>query len=230
MKLLLIEDSPEIVNLISMTFKLRWPETSIISTPEGAKGIELVESESPDVVILDINLPDMEGFDVLQQVRLFSDVPVLILTVRGDEMDRVRGLEIGADDYIVKPFSALELLSRVNSALRRSSRSPATERMTPIVSGGLTIDFHSKEVLLDGEPVHLTPTEYNILYHLVRNEGKFINNSTLQQWIWGEAGNVDSSVVRRYVYQLRAKLKDNPPKMLVSEAGKGYKFVRPMES
>jgi len=134
MKALLIEDSPEATNTVSMAFEFRWPEATIISAVDGAKGVEMAETESPDIIILEINLPDVDGFEVLKQIRLFSDVPIIILSVRDAELDRVRGLEEGADDYIVKPFSVLDFLARVKSALRRSGRYYSEEDIPPFVS------------------------------------------------------------------------------------------------
>jgi len=120
LKVLIIEDAPDIVESISLCFELRWPEAEIISTPEGGKGLTLAETESPDVIILDLGLPDMDGLEVLKGIRSLSNVPIIIVTVRGDEIDRVRGLELGADDYITKPFSHIELLARVHAVLRRA--------------------------------------------------------------------------------------------------------------
>jgi DNA-binding response OmpR family regulator len=227
MRALLIEDSPEAINTVSMAFEFRWPEATIISAVDGAKGIEMAEAESPDIIILEIKLPDVDGFEVLRQIRLFSDVPVIILSVRDAELDRVRGLEGGADDYIVKPFSVLDFLARVKSALRRSGRYYSEENVPPFVSTDLTIDFQSKEILLRGKPVQLTPTEGHLLCHLVRNEGRFISYQNLEQKLYGRSGNVDPSTIRRYVYQLRAKLEDCPPRLILSHKGTGYKFVRP---
>ena len=225
MKILIIEDSADNIHPISAVFKLRWPTCTTISTTKGVKGVALVETESPDLVILEVNLPDIDGFEVLRQIRMLSEIPVVFLTERGDEMDIIRGLEEGADDYIVKPFSALELLARARATLRRSGlRDGLDENTPPLVIGDLTINFQSKEVTLEDEPVHLTSTEYQILYYLVRSPGTWVNHSSLEQWIWGQRGAVDSSVIRRYIYQLRRKLKDVPPRLIVNEPGRGYKF------
>ncbi len=225
MKVLIIEDSADTIHPISAVFKLRWPTCTTISTTKGVKGVALAENESPDIIILEVDLPDIDGFDVLRQIRMFSEVPIVFLTERGDEKDIIRGLEGGADDYIVKPFSAPELLARAGAALRRSGLRDGIEESTPpLVSGDLTIDFQSKEVTLKGEPVHLTTTEYQILYYLMRNPGKWVNHGSLEQWIWGGQGTVDSSVIRRYIYQLRRKLNGTPPRLIVNVPGKGYKF------
>lgn len=230
MKVLLIEDNPEIVNTLSLTFRLRWPEATLVSTDKGAKGIEMVETESPDIVILDINLPDISGFRVLEDIRLFSDVPVIVLTVREDEVDKVRGLEMGADDYITKPFSPLDLLARVKAVLRRAGiRYLEEESLPPLVAGKLTINFSIREVFLGGQRVHLTPTEYKVLYCLVRKEGRIVTQESLRRQVWGSAKYVDASVLKKYIYQLRTKLGDTSgsPRIILSERGVGYKFVKP---
>lgn len=225
MKALIIEDTSEIVDCISMSFEFRWPETTILSSDSGHRGIEMVETESPDIVILDINLPDIDGFGVLRQIRLFSDVPVIILTVRETEMDKLRGFEAGADDYIVKPFSALDFLDRVSAVLRPSKIPQSREKTPPFVKGDLLIDFDSEKVFFQNQPVHLTPKEYQILRHLVQNEGKFLSADDLARKVWGTSENIDLSTIKRYILQLRTKLQDSPPQIILSGKGKGYKFV-----
>ena len=230
MKVLVVEDDPGIVEAISLAFELRWPGVQVVSTAQGLKGVELTESEAPDVVILDLGLPDIEGFDVLRQVRLFSDVPVIILTVRGEEMDKIKGLELGADDYITKPFSHMELLARVKAVLRRSQMPELRGDEKPFVSGKLVIDFASREVTLAGKPVRLTPTEYNLLYYLVRNEGKVLSQQALLRKVWGEEYTDAVEYIKKYIQRLRAKLGDDSqnPRILLSERGVGYKFLRPL--
>jgi DNA-binding response OmpR family regulator len=227
-KALVIEDSREIVEAVSLCFEFRWPGVAVVSTAKGSEGVELVETESPDVVILDLGLPDISGFEVLRQIRSFSDVPVIILTVRGEETDKVKGLELGADDYIVKPFSHLELLSRVKAVLRRAYMPQLRGDERPFVSDRLVIDFASREITVDKKPVKLTPTEYNLLCHLVRNEGTVLSQQTLLDKVGG-AEFLEASYVKKYIQRLRGKLEDDPsnPKMLLTERGIGYKFVRP---
>jgi len=230
-KALLIEDSQEIVNVVSLTFGLRWPEATFLSADEGAKGIKMVETESPDIVILDINLPDMSGFDVLERIRLFSDVPIIILTVRGEQIDELTGLEMGADDYIVKPFGPANLLTRVRAVLRRSGiRDREEANLPPMVAGDLTIDFSSREILRGSGRANLTPTEYKVLFCLVRNEGKTVPQDVIKQQVYGnEARYVDSTTLKRYIYQLRNKLGDTAdrPRLIFNQRGIGYRFVRP---
>jgi len=231
LKVLLIDDSPEIASTVSFAFRIRWPETIILHAEDGSQGIEMVEAESPDIVIADINLPDIDGFEVLRQIRLFSDTPIIFLSVRGAETDRVRGLEIGADDYIVKPFSPLDLLARVQAILRRTGTRQLSENLPPFTAGNLTVDFSTRDVTLNRKSVHLTPREYKLLCHLIRNEGKVVTRSALKRMVWDEVDYLDASTIKKYIYQLRNKLNDSTgrPKMILNERGIGYKFVRPKD-
>lgn len=230
MKILLIEDSVEITKGVSLIFKLRWPDATVLSSFEGERGIRLAEEESPDIIILDINLPDMIGFDVLEGIRSFSDVPVIILTVRDDEIDELKGLELGADDYIVKPFSPAALLSRVRAVLRRVGVHDFTEEtsLPSLAFGNIVVNFQSGEVMLDSTLVHLTPNERKIFYCLARNEGKLVTQEALRKQVWGaEARYIDKSVLKRYIYQLRSKLGDNDqsPQFILNERGIGYRLA-----
>lgn len=229
MKVLIIEDSPEIVEAVRLTFELRWPEAKVISTAEGNKGITLTETESPDLIILDIGLPDIDGFKVLKEIRNFSDIPVIILTVRGEEIDKVRGLELGADDYIVKPFSHGELLARAKAVLRRSHIPELKGAETPFVTPKLSIDFATRTVTKNNRQIKLTPTEFNLLQYLVRNEGKVLSHRTLLEKVWGEEYTDATDYLKVYIQRLREKLEDDPanPRILLSERGVGYKFVKP---
>ena len=230
MKILLIEDSPEIVKGVTLTFKLRWQDATVIAFDEGAKGIQAVESESPDIVILDINLPDMTGFEVLERIRSFSDVPIIVLTIRDDEVDELRGLEMGADDYIVKPFSPVNLLTRVKVVLRRAGVRRTAEEAPPLAIGNTTINFSRKEVFVGDRRVHLTPNESKILYYLAQNGGKLVTREEIKQQVWGsEAEYIDNSGLKRYIYQLRIKLGDNTesPQIILNERGIGYRLSIP---
>ena len=231
MNILLIEDSPEIVKGVSLTFKLRWSDAVILSAENGADGIKKVEDDSPDIIILDINLPDMSGFDVLEHIRQFSEVPVIILSARDQEIDKVRGLEIGADDYIVKPFSPSELLVRCQAVLRRTgTHSSGESEIHPIKSGNIYLDLNTNEFIVDNEKIHLTPNERRKLYYLASNENKVVTQDAIKQYVWGkEAKYLDNTSLKRYIYQLRLKLGDNAsePKLILNERGIGYRFVKP---
>jgi two-component system, OmpR family, KDP operon response regulator KdpE len=224
---LVVEDSKEVVEAISLCFELRWPGSNIVQTSEGEEALELAKRELPDVVILDLVLPGIDGFEVLRQIRKQSNIPVLILSVKGEEMDKVKGLELGADDYIVKPFSPAELLSRVKAVLRRTHMLELNSDEKPFVSPHLKVNFATREVLRSDKPVKLTPTEYNLLCQLVKNEGKVLTHQLLLEKVWGSGYTDAVEYLRKYIQRLREKLEEDSdnPKMFISERGLGYKFV-----
>lgn len=228
MKVLLIEDDPEIVDIVTLTLELRWPAVNLTSTFSGDKGVELARTELPNLIILDLGLPDTNGFEVLRQIRRFSDVPVVILTVRGEELDKIKGLELGADDYIVKPFSPGELLARMQALLRRSQMTETAAKTgnKPSIRGRLRIDFSSQEVSLGKKLVKLGPREYDLLYHLVTNEGRVLSNEMLLEKVFPEHG-ADIKFLKVYINRLRERLEEDPnnPRMILSEGEIGYKFI-----
>ncbi len=225
MKVLLIEDDREIIEAISLAFQIRWPEAKIISTRLGQKGVELVESEAPDLVILDLGLPDINGFEVLRQIRLFSRVPIIILTVRSDEADVVKGLEWGADDYVTKPFRQMEFLARVKALIRRQS--PTEEEY--LVSGRLRLDASTGQLRYDEKEIALTITENRLLSHLMRNARHVVTHSSLAEAIWGNdyPGAADS--IKVHVRRLREKIEADPshPKLILTKTGVGYLLAKP---
>jgi len=229
MKVLVIEDDPGIIEVVSLCFQLRWSGINVISAPTGQKGIELVETESPEVVILDIGLPDIDGYQVLKEIRRFSDVPVLMLTVRGEDTDVAKGLELGADDYITKPFSHIELIARVQAVIRRAQGLAVTDEERPFTSGKLSVDFSRNEVIVDGEAIKLTSIERKLLYYLIRNEGRILSHESLLTKVWGDNYVDARDLLRVHIQHLRHKLEDNAdsPSIIVTEHGIGYKFVRP---
>jgi two-component system KDP operon response regulator KdpE len=225
MKVLLIEDEREIIEAISLAFQIRWPEAELVSTRLGEKGVELVESEAPDIVILDLGLPDINGFEVLRQIRLFSHVPTIILTVRSDEADIVKGLEWGADDYITKPFRQLEFLARVKALIRRQS--PSEEET--LVSGPLRLDATTGQLYRDGREIALTITESHILGHLMKNAGHVVTHMSLAEAVWGDdyPGVADSLKV--HIRRLREKIEVEPsdPQLILTKTGVGYFLAKP---
>jgi two-component system KDP operon response regulator KdpE len=229
-KALLIEESPEEVKRISCYLQVRWPQCTILSTADGSEGAELAETESPDLVILDVSSNGSDGLELVTRIRSFSDVPLVILTEKGNEVTEVAGLEMGADDYVTKPINAIELLARLGALLRRVNSTGFKMDQAPLCLGSLKLDFTTREVFVSEERVKLTPIEYDLLSHLVRNEGKVLTHSTLLERVWGRDYVNEPEHVKKYVYRLRSKLKDNShnPKMLLSERGIGYRFVRPV--
>lgn len=228
MKVVVIDDAPDIVEVVSLCFQLRWSGTDVIPAYDGTKGLELVETESPDIVILDINLPDMDGFQIIREIRRFSQVPVIMLTVKGEDVDIARGLELGADDYMVKPFSHIELIARVEAVLRRSRGVPTSSDERPYTSGELSINFVTNEVKVGNIPVKLTSTEMKLLHHLVRNEGRLMTHENLLSKVWGEGYQDTRDLLRVHIQHLRQKLGDNVevPRIIITEHGMGYRFIR----
>ncbi len=225
MKILIVDEEPDVVRLISVSFGMQQPNWEVVAASDGEEALAMLEREQPALVLLDVGLPDMSGFEVLQQIRFFSDVPVIMLTVHDDELSTVRGLELGADDYVTKPFSHLELLARVRAVLRRAQALPLAHE-EPFVSGDLSVDFARREVTRRGEPVPLTTTEYHLLYHLVRNAGQVLTHETLLARVWGREYTDEINYLKVYISRLRAKLEDDPrnPQHILTERGVGYWF------
>ncbi|MBI4233414.1 MAG: response regulator transcription factor [Chloroflexi bacterium] len=232
MKVLVIDDSPDVAEVVALCFEIRWPSTIILSAPDGEKGLELLAREQPDMVILDIGLPGMDGFQVCREIRRISQVPVIMLTVRDEDTDKARGLELGADDYITKPFSHIEFLARVQAVLRRVQATAVGEEEAPFVSGDLRVDFASREVWLKDRRIRLTPIEFNILYHLVKSAGHVVPHKVLLARVWGPEYTDATNYLKVHIQHLRQKLGDDPanPKMIVTEWKTGYKFLKPPAS
>jgi DNA-binding response OmpR family regulator len=225
-KLLVIDDSAAVIEACTICFAVQWHGTEVIGASDGEAGLDLVEQERPDLVLLDIAMPGMGGFETLRGIRAFSDVPVIMLTAMDDVLSKVKGLELGADDYITKPFDHLELLARTRAVLRRLELPPPTNRMPSFRSGDLTVDFASHEVRLRDEVVSLTPTEYKVLYHLVRNSNHVLRHETLLAKVWGREYVHEIDYLRVYVRRLRLKLEEDPekPQRILTERSLGYRF------
>lgn len=225
MKVLIVEDNPEISTAIGVAIQIRWPDVQIVTTHLGERGVDMVETDKPDIVILDLGLPDISGYEVLKRLRLFSVVPVLILTVRSDEDDIVKGLEYGADDYMVKPFRRLELLSRVQALLRRYASFQDTEE--PLVCGQLTLNPSNGQLTYKGQQVKLTNTERRILQHLMRNHGHVVTLSSLAEAVWGGDYPDAANSLKVYIRRLREKIEDNPgePRLILTTSGIGYSLA-----
>jgi two-component system KDP operon response regulator KdpE len=228
-KILVVDDAPEVVESVRLGLMVQWREVEVLAAGTGREGLDLVEREAPDLVLLDIGLPDMDGYKVLEEIRFFSDVPVVMLTARDNTVDKVKGLELGADDYVTKPFNHLELLARIKAVLRRLDMPAPKSRAPSFHSGDMEMDFDAQEVRVRGERVELTPTEYKLLYHLVRNAGRTLMHGTLLAKVWGRDYVDEVDYLRVYVRRLRDKLGDDPekPRYIRTERGLGYRFMRP---
>ncbi|MFC1929071.1 response regulator transcription factor [Chloroflexota bacterium] len=226
MKALIIEDSADVVEAMSLCFQIRWPEIEMSSSTLGAHGIEKVKSLSFDIIILDLNLPDIDGLDVLRQIRSFSEVPIIIVTVRGSEDDQAIGLEMGADDYIVKPFRPRDFVARVSSVLRRSQVYEVNPNSQSITRGKLTLRLVDNVVYIGDEIVKLTPNESKLLYLLMKNSEQTLDSKKIMLEVW-EQDRTTTDVLRTYIRRLRDKLQDHPPQVILSQRGGGYRFATP---
>ena len=223
MKVLIVEDHPDIVEILEICLVIRWPGTDVLAVDNGLAVARTVRCQNPDLVLLDLGLPGMDGLDALNNLRTFSSVPVIILTARDDQTARVKGLESGADDYIVKPFSHTEFLARVNAVMRRSDSHVNSE---VVVAEKFNIDFDSETVSIDGQIVRLTPTEWNLLSFLARNEGRVISHNVIAVNAWGTE-YIDEAAIKMCIHRLRMKLGDDPksPSLIQSHRGRGYQLT-----
>ncbi len=228
MKVLLIDDDPEVVEIVSLCFEVRWPEARVLHAELGEDGIAMPRSESPDIVILDLGLPDMDGFDVCAQIRSSSEVPIVMLTVR-DSLDEImKGLELGADDYITKPFKPIEFLARVSTLLRRTHMPHLREIGMVFQRDDVVIDFIRGRVYANQEPVKLGPVEYRIFHYLVKNEGHVVPGQALLEYIWGQEFRDKPNFLEASFAKLRDTLQVYPTiwSLLVEEPSEGYSFAR----
>jgi DNA-binding response OmpR family regulator len=231
MKVLVIDDDRRICEALEVGVQLQWQDAQVITAGDGDAGLERFFTDEPDVVLLDINMPRRNGYEVLKEIRLVSDVPVIMLSARGEDVDQVRGLELGADDYVPKPFSHLALMARIKSALRRAELPAPVQALPDFEVGDLSIHFQNQEVKVGGQVVKLTPVEYKLLYHLVRNAGHLLPHQALLDRVWGGDYEAGPEYLKVFVSRLRSKLRHpGGPEYIETERGRGYRFVRPPEA
>lgn len=223
-RILIVDDEERMVRFIRMN--LEHDGFQVMEAFNGKQAIDKLR-DTPDLILLDVMMPDIDGFEVLETIREVSNVPVIMLTAKGEENDRIRGLELGADDYITKPFSPRELVGRVKAVLRRTEGISGSMHELIEVDDRLKIDFDRREIWLEGKLVKLRPTEYRLLYHLVQNAGWVVSHDQLLQKVWGYEYRDEPHYVRLYINYLRQKLEKDPadPKYILTERGVGYRFV-----
>lgn len=222
MLVLLVDDDPQLVRALAINLRARRHE--VVTASDGASALEAASKQNPDVVVLDLGLPDMDGVDVVEGIRAFSSVPIIVLSARQEQAEKVSALDAGADDYVTKPFGIEELLARLRAAERRGrSGEPSTPR---IVTDDFEADFGARRAERHGVAVHLTPTEWHVLEVLARHPGKVVPQRQLLQEVWGAAYGTESNYLRVYLAQLRRKLEPQPsrPRYFVTAPGLGYRF------
>jgi two-component system KDP operon response regulator KdpE len=224
-RILVVDDEERMVRFIRLN--LEHDGFQVIEAHKGGPVLDMIRTQLPDLVLLDIMLPDIDGFELLRLIREANSVPVIMLTAKGEEEDRVRGLELGADDYITKPFSPRELVSRVKAVLRRVEMMAGNAEGVIEVDDRFKIDFNRREVRVDGKLIQLRPTEYRLLYHLVQNAGWVLSHEQLLMKVWGYEYQDEPHYVRLYINYLRKKIEKDPanPQYILTERGAGYRFV-----
>ncbi len=223
---LIVDDEARMRRFMRMNLELEGYR--VIEGSNGLEAIDRVREDLPDLLLLDVMMPEMDGFESLHIIRETSNVPVIMLTLRDDEEDKVKGRELGADDYVTKPFSPRELSSRIKAVIRRTEMdSPSSNRDFVKIDDYLQIDFNRRQVFVDSKPIKLRPTEYRLLYHLVQNAGYTLTHEVILSKVWGYEYQDESQYVRLYITYLRQKIEPDPsnPRYILTERGIGYRFV-----
>ncbi len=222
---LVVDDEPRMTRFIRMNLELEGYR--VIEAHNGLQALDKVRTNLPALVILDAMMPELDGFETLEILRETSSIPVIMLTVRADEEDKVRGLELGADDYVTKPFSTRELVSRVKAVLRRTQSPMAQSQGILRIDDHLSVDLDSQHVIVEGQRIKLRPTEFRLLYHLIENAGWIVPHETLLAKVWGHEYREEIHYLRLYVTYLRKKIEPDPshPRYIFTERGVGYRFV-----
>ena len=222
--ILVVDDEPQIRRVLRSTLSFRGYE--IVESSTGEQALELAPKVKPDLILLDVNLPGISGIETCRELRRFTAVPIIMLTVRNAERDKVVALDAGADDYVTKPFGIEELLARVRASLRRHS---AEEAIPPFQSKDFSVDFEERRVIVSGEEVHLAPKEFEVLKHLISQQGKPVTHRRLLQSVWGPEYGEETENLRVVINQLRKKIEKDPaqPKYILTEPWVGYRFQIP---
>jgi two-component system KDP operon response regulator KdpE len=223
---LVVDDEPRMIGFIRMNLEIEGHQ--VIEAHSGIEALEAIRTKLPDVVLLDVMMPDLDGFETLRMLREFSNIPVIMLTAKGEENDKVYGLELGADDYVTKPIGPRELSSRIKAVLRRAEIPAATPEQAILkIDDRLQVDFNRREVVVEGNHIKLRPTEYRLLYHLIENAGWTVPHDQLLAKVWGYEYRDEAHYVRLYVNYLREKIEKDPsnPQYILTERGVGYRFA-----
>jgi len=225
-KIMVVDDEPQIRRVLRTT--LTSQGYAVEEAKSGDEALDMIRGERPDLILLDVNMPGRSGLETCREIRSGSDIPIIMLTVRNTERDKVQALDAGADDYVVKPFGSEELMARIRAALHRAA---PVEALPAFVSADLKIDFEKRSVLVKGAPVRLTPKEFELLHHLVANQGKAQGHRRLLQAVWGPDYGEETEYLRVFINQLRRKIEPDPrhPRYIHTEPWVGYRFEPPTE-
>ena len=229
--ILIIEDEKNIQTFMGKVLKQH--DYRVLSADSGAQGLEVIRSQCPDIILLDLGLPDMNGDDIIREVRTWTSTPIIVISARTAEKDKVRSLDLGADDYITKPFGTSELLARIRASLRHSNRLRTNDPLyvRPYKHKGLVLDFSKRLLTIDGREIHLTPIEYKIVACLAQNSGKVITYASILSDVWGPYADSDNKILRVNMANIRRKIEADPaqPKYIFTEVGVGYRMAEDEE-
>ena len=223
-RVLVVDDDPQMLRAVSNALRAR--DYSVLTASDGESALDLLTEDEVDLILLDLGLPGLEGHEVIARVRSWSQTPIIVLSVRDANDEKVAALDAGADDYLTKPFATKELLARMRAVLRRTATNQT--ELSVLRFDGLKLDLSRQLVILDGEPIHLTPTEYRLLEAMATSPGKLMTHRLLLQKVWGPGYGTESNYLRLYIRQLRQKLADDParPKWITTEPGLGYRWLQ----
>lgn len=226
-RVLIADDAADVAQVVAFGVRMAWPGCEVVIAADGAEAIRRFEELPADLVVLDVSMPPPDGFEVCRRIRALSQVPILMLTVHDATMDKVRAFELGADDYLTKPFDHLELLARLRALMRRATGAATPADGRTFAAGDFALDFARREVRVRGELVRLTATEYRLLVELVRHAGSVVPHQTLLEQVWGSDYHGDLQYLKVFVQRLHRKLDNDPerPRYISSEWGIGYRFV-----
>ena len=228
MKILVVDGDTTVSDAVATALQLQWHDAKILAATGGEVGLRQFFDHDPDVVLLEVCLPDLSGFDVLRQIRRVSDVPILMHSARTDDTDQVRALELGADEYVTKPCGYLVLIARIKAVLRRADLLPPARALPDLVVGDVVINFRDRRVTVHDEPVKLTPVEYKLLYHLVRNAGRLMPHDALLDRVWGAEYGHTPDHLKVFISRLRSKIeRPGGAHYIETERGVGYSFIHP---
>jgi two-component system, OmpR family, KDP operon response regulator KdpE len=221
--ILVVDDEPQILRVMRASLPARGYD--VITAPDGEQALDEIRKQAPDIIVLDLVLPEMSGLEVCRRVREFSSVPIIVLSAKGAESDKIAALDMGADDYVTKPFSLDELLARVRAVLRRSLAGDSDAAVLSV--GDLTIDVNERRVTMAGAEIKLTPKEFEVLKYLAGNSGKVVTHRTLLQAVWGSQSTEQTEYLRVFINQLRRKIEPDPhnPRYIITEPWVGYRFT-----
>lgn len=224
-KILLVDDEPTLIKFLGEY--LQGQDMEVVSAASGAEALRVAFREQPDLVVLDVMMPGMDGWEVVSRLRELSEMPIILLTAKNAEADKLRGFRLGVDDYVTKPFSFAELTARIQAVISRTRPAVPAENRNLVLFGEWVLDMDARELRRGGQPVPLTPTEYRLLETLARQQGRAVEESALVQEVWGPTFQEDTAALRRYIFLLRQKIEPDPtrPQFILTVRGYGYRLV-----